>query len=556
MTFLPIVERELRVMARQRSAYWMRIGAVAGALTLAALVLLANWYEKGPKQSEAIFGATGFACLLFAMLTGMFLTSDCLSEERREGTLGLLFLTDLKGHDVVLGKLVSSSILSFFSLLAVLPVLALPLLMGGISGGEFWRMALVLVVTIFFSLSTAMLVSALNQDSRMAMLGALLVMIVLAGLLPLLWWLQHLVLRVPKLDFLLWACPFFTSDRALHGSYSTASGPAEFWFSTATLFGVGLVSLVSASVLLPRVWQERPAAKAANGRGTGRSARQPSAAAREAARRALRTERPFYWLATHAGPMKKRAQVSLGALLSIWLVCVVGAAVSWRGKGDFVGIAIYMGYGFHLVYKCLMAVEASRRFGEDRQSGALELLLTTSLSPSEIIRDQKQAVWASFRWLRRLLVGVNLLFVCLAASVKDNSGFHLYSFFCVMLIGGLVLLYFDTFALTRAGMWAALTAKRPSRAVLSALRRVMLLPWLASLPMPWILAMIFISSEGKLAIVWGLWIGLGVVVDLVVGISAGSNLRRHFRAAAAGVHSRRGLTAAVRSALARKPVTA
>ena len=37
----------------------------------------------------------------FALLTGPFLTADCLSRERREGTLGFLFLTDLGGFDVV-----------------------------------------------------------------------------------------------------------------------------------------------------------------------------------------------------------------------------------------------------------------------------------------------------------------------------------------------------------------------------------------------------------------------------------------------------------------------
>ena len=46
---------------------------------------------------------TGFAFGL-CLLAGVLLTADCLSEEKREGTLGLLFLTDLKGYDVVLGK--------------------------------------------------------------------------------------------------------------------------------------------------------------------------------------------------------------------------------------------------------------------------------------------------------------------------------------------------------------------------------------------------------------------------------------------------------------------
>ena len=57
-----------------------------------------------------------------------------MSEEKREGTLGLLFLTDLKGYDVVAGKLVANSLNGFYALMAILPVVALALLMGGLTG--------------------------------------------------------------------------------------------------------------------------------------------------------------------------------------------------------------------------------------------------------------------------------------------------------------------------------------------------------------------------------------------------------------------------------------
>jgi len=55
------------------------------------------------------------------------------------GTLGLLFLTDLKGHDIVFGKLAASSVNALYSLLAIVPVLGLTLLFGGVSGTQFWR---------------------------------------------------------------------------------------------------------------------------------------------------------------------------------------------------------------------------------------------------------------------------------------------------------------------------------------------------------------------------------------------------------------------------------
>ena len=74
---------------------------------------------------------------LGCLFSGVFLTADSLSGEKREGTLGLLFLTDLKGYDVVFGKLIATSLNGFYALLAIFPVLALPLVMGGVT---FWEL--------------------------------------------------------------------------------------------------------------------------------------------------------------------------------------------------------------------------------------------------------------------------------------------------------------------------------------------------------------------------------------------------------------------------------
>src|SRR5437016_6196807 len=139
MAILPIVERELRIAARRAGTYWTRCLAAA-AVTMLWLVLLVGSRVPSPAQlGHHLLNALGALALGASMLAGVFLTSDCLSEEKREGTLGLLFLTDLKGYDVVLGKMVAASVHACFGLLALLPILGLPLMMGGVSGAEFWR---------------------------------------------------------------------------------------------------------------------------------------------------------------------------------------------------------------------------------------------------------------------------------------------------------------------------------------------------------------------------------------------------------------------------------
>ena len=85
----------------------------------------------GPSIGAIQFQMMKWFCFVIASLAGLFLTSDTLSEEKREGTLGLLFLTDLRGYDVVFGKLISHSTQALYGLLAAFPILGLTLLIGG-----------------------------------------------------------------------------------------------------------------------------------------------------------------------------------------------------------------------------------------------------------------------------------------------------------------------------------------------------------------------------------------------------------------------------------------
>jgi ABC-type transport system involved in multi-copper enzyme maturation permease subunit len=121
----------------------------------------------------------------FCLLAGTHQTADCLSEEKREGTLGLLFLTDLKGYDVVFGKVAATSLNLFYIVLALFPVLAIPLLVGGVSFSEVGRIALVLLNTLWLSLALGLWVSARSWEQPKAVWTAF-VLICLVTTMPLL----------------------------------------------------------------------------------------------------------------------------------------------------------------------------------------------------------------------------------------------------------------------------------------------------------------------------------------------------------------------------------
>jgi len=155
MTFLPIVERELREGARRNSTRYIRLGVAAVALAIGLFQLAFLPFFMGFGRTSGTGGflvMTGYAFLL-AVLAGVFVTADCLSGEKREGTLGLLFLTDLRGYDVVLGKLAAQFIHLGYALIAIIPAAALPLLFGGVTGGEVWRISLALLNLLFFALA-------------------------------------------------------------------------------------------------------------------------------------------------------------------------------------------------------------------------------------------------------------------------------------------------------------------------------------------------------------------------------------------------------------------
>src|SRR5436190_4063621 len=150
MTFLPVVTRELRVAARKPRTFWVRFFAalVATVLFFWIWMVLSQEYSSGRQGISLFSGLSGLA-MAYSLFIGAT-TADSISEEKREGTLGLLFLTDLRGFDVVLGKLFATSLNSFYRLIAIFPLLAVPLVLGGVSVGEFWRMVLVLCVTLLF----------------------------------------------------------------------------------------------------------------------------------------------------------------------------------------------------------------------------------------------------------------------------------------------------------------------------------------------------------------------------------------------------------------------
>lgn len=531
MTFLPIVERELREASRKRATHWLRFFAALLAIVVAFTILIgANRSVPGPQVGQQVFFVVSGMAITFCALAGVFLTSDCLSSEKREGTLGLLFLTELKGYDVVFGKLAATSMVSAYALLAIIPMLGLPLLMGGISVAEFGRMSLVLVVTLLLSLGTGMFLSALCREARTAMLATFGVMLFLTGALYLVALTVQLAWGLNSFDVLLLPSPILAYVHSFDSTFTGRGGTERFWISVSLLGGLALAQLALASWWLPRSWQE--------GANAARPSKQRSPVS--PVQKEMLARNPYEWLALQDRFPGWPTRTALIVLLLAWLAFFLGPFFAnpsrfGTSKRELMFItSFFFAYGLHFLVKGLAAVQSVRRLSEDRRSGALELLLCTPLPTASILAGQRRAMRRQFRWLLTALLLIN---IALASFLLPGSPIHMTArdavVFVSFFLGGIPLLWADFNTIGWLGMWMGVRGLPPNRAALNTFVRVMVPPLLT------VALFIFIAINARpdrdsIWLFWAAWVAVGFVSNVAAVRHRRAELHRDFRRLASG----------------------
>ena len=523
--------------ARRPATHRVRLLAATAVIVLGCVSLAFAPSSAPPHQiSKLIFVSETIMAFGFCLLSGVFLTADCLSVEKRDGTLGLLFLTDLSGFDIVLGKLAATSIQSAYGMLAIFPILGLPLLMGGVSSGEFARALLALMLTLVLSLAIGLMVSAAGRETRQTMGATFGILLFLTGLLPALAWLQHVYSgggRVMGKWFL--ASPVGALILAFDQFYRTSQGAGMFQVSMGILSAFSVGALVFAGLYLPRAFREEKSYLLRSSVGQRMCFR---AGGGLQGRRAKLELNPFYWLA--ARDRLARLMIwSAVALLGVLWLCFMGGGLKFgprRGE-EAVAISFLVAFGLHALFKAIVALEASRRLSEDRQSGALELLLATPLPPRIILRGQLLALREHFSrpLLVVLLVNATLFWLTGLPANPLNYGPEERLVFRTLFLGGALVLLLDFRALSWTGMFMAMRSKSHSRAVLSTVGRVLLPPWAG------IFAFALFGmagqglSSGTVETFVLLWLGAGAINSLALAANARSWLLDEFRTLAASV---------------------
>ncbi len=524
MNALPIIERELRVRARSRATYWTRFAvALMGGVVWLPQLAWSGWLGAPGALGQGLLSAVVSAGFLLSC-AACLLTADVIISDRRDGTLGLLLLTRVSAFDVLVGKLGSAGLTSLCALVAFMPMLMIPVLAGGVTGGEAFRKGLVLPDTLFLALAAGLWASAGGHEWLKTARNALIMVatLVLApGLLQLLWG-ASVNVQIRLLS------PLGTLYAAEDGPYKVAA--TGYWASFLLVQVAGWALLLGARIRLQRTWREErgetslplpaPADKAAtqpDGPWLSCSWTPPVPATADEGetKAAPASSQP---LADDANPIAWLLQRQRGMQAVLWAGAVLGLASRlgpatlfhfWRPRSYWM-VIMPLDLAESAIEGALFAWAASRFFVEAQRTGELELLLTTPCGASQLVSTQWQVLKRRLRWPLLVMLAPALLGMISAIAMNaawlgpSPSLFRLH--YAVSETLNCASIFFGVGAVCWLGLWFGLRARGQAQAILWTVALARALPSLLGILM-WALMPVlgrvsFGLSSPVLALIW------------------------------------------------------
>jgi ABC-type transport system involved in multi-copper enzyme maturation permease subunit len=440
MIVLPIIERELRAQSRLGFTYGLRVLGAA-ALLLVSLLFTISFGLPADRGGE-LFGCLN--CTLFISIWALvpILAADCLSRERREGTLGLLFMTPLKAGDIVLAKGLVHGLRALTLWLAALPIMTIPFLLGGVGWNEGLVSVLVNFSAICWALSAGLLASSLAKSWLRAQIIAWLLGGCFAFGFIFLTGFTLVSLAGPSLSLPYWSVPYqritVPSDQILPAGFFGATDFGGWWagiFNSTTgtkpvlLFSESLMAILSVLMLvfaigfaawrLRRVWQEEP--KSARRLWLEQKLCTPVIWA-DFLRRWMRRKldrNPIGWLEqrTWSGRL---VMWSWFAVMITFYSAALGGRSNLRMLDSLESLMAWL-------LLISMAASAAGSFQRERENGVMELLLVSPMTAGQIIGGRLRGLWGQFLPAAALQLGLWMYFGGVLHNVRNNDAIR---FFC------------------------------------------------------------------------------------------------------------------------------
>lgn len=487
MNFLPVITRELQVQARQWPTYWVRVFVGLIGILL-CLVQMEMGSQLGDIAQSGRIVFQGLVVLGFVICClGCLVTADSISWERRENTLGLLFLTSVSGGDILLGKLVSRGLVMACALTALFPILMVPVLAGGVAGWEAVRIGLMMVDTLLLSLVAGLFASARHVQWHKALRASVGIMV--------------MFLVLPVVAQAMFPFPAVGLLSPLYGVTFAKQPGLEFWVSLV-LVQITVWILYGRAVRRIQLTLRDEGNEAGGAIQVERPGWAPKIVGR--IRPLLRVGEPVGWLLSRQRGI--HAMIWFGVVCSV-LVQVFRLVLPYSGGAGRVAWTVIwplssLGIA---VSGVLFAWVASRFLIESRRTGELETLITTPVGAKTLIQDQWLYLRRMFRVPLVVMLMPSLFQLVVMISLQSKNSFIMSSInwqvtYLISMVFWVANIALSLAALCWAGMWFGLKARTQTTAIFQTLAWVKVLPFLVSYI--WMrIAILFMPKDGSLAYV-------------------------------------------------------
>jgi ABC-type transport system involved in multi-copper enzyme maturation permease subunit len=389
----PIFNREFLTVPRRTQHYVART-AYLGTLWVVAVTI---WLATGIFTRTATLGETArLGPLLFQLLTfvqlALFLffaalsTASAVAQEKDRRTFVLLLITQLRNEEIVLGKLLGSLLPIGLLLLATVPALMLLMLLGGVAPHQVGQAVLVLAATALAAGSLGGLI-ALWRDRTFQALALTVLFLVLylclvrgLALIPADGaWVQR---------WQQWLDPFEALRSVQDPTAIWAAGLAPAYGFALTMLAFTLI-LNAWALWKLRVWN--PSGEPIMQREAPAEADEDLDPARRASAHAAPGAvrhvgpNPILWREVFTRAYGRRPLlVKTAYLVVLGLICYYALAPVVRHE-PLTFAAAYGLIPVGVLSLLLVAAQAATAITSERDTGALDLLLVTDLSPKEFI---------------------------------------------------------------------------------------------------------------------------------------------------------------------------
>jgi ABC-type Na+ efflux pump permease subunit len=418
----PIFAREWLTVPRRERHYVLR-SLYLGILWVLALT---TWQATIGWAHPATIGDTAhFGLLIFQLFTIVQLTlllffsalsaASAITQEKDRRTFVLLLLTDLRNHEIVLGKLFGSLLQILLLLAGMVPILAMIVLLGGIGLRQVGEAVLILGATALAAGSLGSVIALWRERTFQTLALTVLFLVLylclvsalptLLSLLPLPSWMS----AAPNASLVqAWLNPFVALQSVLEPSDEMPVPPAVGFAGVMLLLSV----LLNAWAMFRlRVWN--PSGEPIMQRDAPDEEEEVRRRARAVAAAGVGATEAT--LAEVEAKERAKAHAAPGAVRQVWANPILWREVCTRAYGRWpllVKAAYYLVLGLICYYALsaaltpeqrssfsaavglvpvavlsllLVSAQAVTAITTERDTGALDLLLVTDLTPQEFI---------------------------------------------------------------------------------------------------------------------------------------------------------------------------